>query len=238
MDISETLAPNSDQLDAVDLLGGPRTFTITQVTRGNAEQPVNIHLAEFPRVWRPGKSMRRVLASAWGTDATVYVGRRVTLYCDESVRFGGKAVGGTRIKALSHIDQPKTVPLLVSRGQSAMFTVQPIKEREGHSGVIDAAVTQAKVADAPATDATVTVDPDQPLSKMQVGRILALFGDIGWSDKADMLRATQALVGRNVESANDLTKTEASKLIDELEAVAKSDDPPNALMDVLEALDE
>lgn len=238
MDISETLAPNSDQLDAVDLLGGPRTFTITQVTRGNAEQPVNIHLAEFPRVWRPGKSMRRVLAAAWGTDATVYVGRRVTLYCDESVRFGGKAVGGTRIKALSHIDQPKTVPLLVSRGQSAMFTVQPIKEREGHSGVIDAAVTQAKVADAPATDATVTVDPDQPLSKMQVGRILALFGDIGWKDRDDRLRATRALIGRNIESANDLTKAEASKLIDELEAVAKSDDPPNALMDVLEALDE
>ena len=28
MDITDTLAPNSDQLDAVDLLGGPRTFTI------------------------------------------------------------------------------------------------------------------------------------------------------------------------------------------------------------------
>jgi hypothetical protein len=40
MDISDTLAPNSDQLDAVDLIGGPRTFTITDVTKGNAEQPV------------------------------------------------------------------------------------------------------------------------------------------------------------------------------------------------------
>ena len=242
MDISETLAPNSDQLDAVDLLGGPRTFTITQVTRGNAEQPVNIHLAEFPRVWRPGKSMRRVLASAWGTDATVYVGRRVTLYCDESVKFGGKAVGGTRIKALSHIDQPKTVPLLVSRGQSAMFTVQPIKERDGHSGVIDAAVTKAKLADVPPpveSDKPLILDDSDeptPLSKPQLGKILALFGDIGWSDKADMLRATQALVGRNVESANDLTKTEASKLIDELETVANSDDPSGALTDTLEAL--
>ena len=54
MDISDTLAPNSDQLDAVDLIGGPRTFTITKVSKGNAEQPVNVHLAEFPRVWRPG----------------------------------------------------------------------------------------------------------------------------------------------------------------------------------------
>ena len=69
MDITETLAPTSDQLDAVDLLGGPRTFTIAGVKAGNEEQPVQVTLAEFPRVWRPGKSMRRVLAAAWGTDA-------------------------------------------------------------------------------------------------------------------------------------------------------------------------
>jgi hypothetical protein len=128
VDISDTLAPNSDQLDAVDLLGGPRTFTITQVSKGKDDQPVNIHLAEFPRVWRPGKSMRRVLAACWGTDAAVYVGRRVTLYCDESVMFGKDRVGGTRISHLSHLDKPKSVPLLVSRGKSATFTVDPLPD--------------------------------------------------------------------------------------------------------------
>jgi hypothetical protein len=128
MDISETLAPKSDQLDAVDLLGGPQTFTITKVSKGNAEQPVNIHLAEFPRVWRPGKSMRRVLAACWGTDASVWEGRRVTLYCDESVTFGNDVVGGTRIAAISHIDKVKKIPLLVKRGKSATFTVQPLAE--------------------------------------------------------------------------------------------------------------
>lgn len=127
-DISGTLAPTSDQLDAVDLLGGPQTFTITDVSKGNAEQPVNIHLAEFPRVWRPGKSMRRVLASCWGTDASQWIGRRVTLYCDESVRFGNDVVGGTRISHLSHIDKAKSVPLLVKRGKSATFRVQPLAE--------------------------------------------------------------------------------------------------------------
>ena len=128
MDITETLAPKSDQLDAVDLLGGPRTFTITGVKAGNEEQPVQISLAEFPRVWRPGKSMRRVLAAAWGTDAKAWVGRRVTLYCDMTVRFGGAEVGGVRISHLSHIDKPLSVPLLVTRGKSAMFKVQPLKE--------------------------------------------------------------------------------------------------------------
>ena len=128
MDISDTLAPKSDQLDAVDLLGGPQTFTITEVSKGNPEQPVNVHLAEFPRVWRPGKSMRRVLAACWGTDASKWIGRRVTLYCDESVTFGSDVVGGTRISHLSHIDKAKRVPLLVKRGKSATFTVQPLPD--------------------------------------------------------------------------------------------------------------
>ncbi|OLT46475.1 hypothetical protein BJF85_16655 [Saccharomonospora sp. CUA-673] len=128
MDLSDTIAPTSDQLDAVDLLSGPRTFTIERVTAGNSEQPVNIHFAEFPRPWRPGKSMRRVLVSCWGADATAYVGRRVTLYCDPAVRFGGAEVGGTRISHLSHLDKPKQVPLLVARGKSAMFVVRPLTE--------------------------------------------------------------------------------------------------------------
>jgi hypothetical protein len=128
VDITDTLAPKSDQLDAVDLLGGPQTFTITDVSKGNAEQPVNVHLAEFPRVWRPGKSMRRVLAACWGTDASQWVGRRVTLYCDERVTFGSDVVGGTRISHLSHIDKPKSIPLLIKRGKSATFKVDPLPD--------------------------------------------------------------------------------------------------------------
>lgn len=128
MDLTDSIAPTSDQLDAVDLLGGPRTFTIEKVSPGNAEQPVNIKLAEFPRVWRPGKSMRRVLVACWGADASVYVGRKVRLYCDPDVRFGGQAVGGTRIESLSHIDKPKQIPLLITRGKSAIFVARPLVE--------------------------------------------------------------------------------------------------------------
>jgi hypothetical protein len=128
VDLTESIAPKSDQLDAVDLLSGPRTFTIQKVSQGNAEQPFNFHLAEFPRVWRPGKSMRRVIVSAWGPDATTYTGQRVTLYCDPTVQFGGESVGGTRISHMSGIDKPLRVPLLIKRGKSALFTVQPLRE--------------------------------------------------------------------------------------------------------------
>jgi hypothetical protein len=138
MDISDTLAPKSDQLDAVDLIGKPQTFTIADVSRGNDEQPVNIKLAEFPRVWRPGKSMRRVLAACWGTDAQAWIGRRVTLYCDEKVTFGNDVVGGTRISHLSHIDTARSVPLLVKRGKSATFKVEPLPDLEPSPVVSDA----------------------------------------------------------------------------------------------------
>lgn len=128
LDMTESLAPKSDQLDAVDLVGGPRTFTIENVTRHNAEQPFNFHLAEFPRVWRPGKSMRRVIAAAWGGKTSAYIGQRVTLYCDNSVEFGGAAVGGSRISHMSGIDKPLKVPLLIKKGRSAIFTVNPLPD--------------------------------------------------------------------------------------------------------------
>lgn len=128
MDISDTLAPNGEQLDAIELAGGPRIFTIASVSKGSAEQPVNVHLVDFPRPWRPGKSMRRVLASCWGTDASVWVGRRVELFLDPEVTFGKDKPGGTRISRLSHIDGPKKTPLLVTRGKTAIFTVDPLAE--------------------------------------------------------------------------------------------------------------
>lgn len=128
MDMTASIAPKSDQLDAVDLIGGPQTFTIEKVSQHNAEQPFNFHLKEFPRVWRPGKSMRRVIVAAWGPDATKYAGQRVTLYCDPSVQFGGEQVGGSRISHMTGIDKPLRVPLLIKRGKSATFVVQPLPD--------------------------------------------------------------------------------------------------------------
>lgn len=132
-DMTESIAPNSEQLDAVDLLTGPRIFTIKDVSKGKDDQPFNFHLAEFDRPWRPGKSMRRVLVACWGKDAKQYVGRRVELYCDPDVVFGGLKVGGIRVRALSHLElkpteKRKLVPLLVSRGKSAMFAVDPLPD--------------------------------------------------------------------------------------------------------------
>ena len=143
MDISETIVPNSDQINAEDLLGGPRTVTITGVKAGTKDQPVFIQTAEYPdRTYRPAKSMRRILFALWGQDSSAYIGRQVTLYTDPTVKFGGQEVGGIRIAALSHIDEPKSIALTVSRGKRAPFVVQPIPTETGvHLAALTGATT-------------------------------------------------------------------------------------------------
>lgn len=71
------------------------------------------------------------------------------------------------------------------------------------------------------------------VTRPQVNKILAVFSAIGWDDRADRLRATSAIVGRPLASANDLTKDEAGALIDELEKVAATPDPAVRLKELV-----
>lgn len=129
MDMTRTIEPRSDQMNFDDVAAQSVTVTITGVTRGTPEQPVNVELAEYPgRPYKPGKSMRRVLVACWGKDSSVYAGRRIRLYGDPDVRFGRERVGGIRISHLSHIREPMTVMLTVTRGRRAPFTVQPLPD--------------------------------------------------------------------------------------------------------------
>ena len=129
-DISDTLAPKSEQLDNIDLRGGgPRVFTVTKVdVRPGSEQPVTVHLAEFDRPWKPGKNMRRVLAHCWGRESEGWIGKRVELFADESVKFGNDTPGGTRISRLSHIDGPQKAPIMLSKGRAGYYAVDPLPD--------------------------------------------------------------------------------------------------------------
>lgn len=130
LDLTPSIEPRSDQLNADDLIAGPRTYTIESVTAGSSEQPIDIWLVETDRAYRPSKSMRRVLVSAWGKDGAQYVGRRLTLYRDPEVTFGRDKVGGIKISHLSHIDKRMEIALTVTRGKRAPHVVQPLTERD------------------------------------------------------------------------------------------------------------
>ena len=142
MDISKTTEPRSDQQNFDDYVNGPKTVTISEVKKGSTEQPVELHLVEYPgRPYKPGKSMRRVLVHCWGAEASNYVGRSMTLYGDPDVKFGGSQVGGIRISHLSDIDGPQTIPLTVTRGKRAPFTVQPLEPTPARDWLAELAQT-------------------------------------------------------------------------------------------------
>jgi hypothetical protein len=122
-------APRSDQWNADDFAGGPRTFTIAAVKPGTAEQLHDIELVEGEgRVWRPPVTMLRILKTAWGDEGNDWVGRKVTLHLDPNVRFGKEVVGGIRISHLSHIPGPLKAAVTVTRGKRAPYVVQPLTE--------------------------------------------------------------------------------------------------------------
>ena len=130
LDISNTIEPDSSQINSDDLISGPVTVTVREVSKGTAEQPVNIHLQEYPdRAYRPSKSMRRVIVAAWGPDASQYAGRQLQLFRNPDIRFGREVVGGIEIAAMSHLDKPLEVPLTVSRGKRRKFVVQPLQQQ-------------------------------------------------------------------------------------------------------------
>jgi hypothetical protein len=126
VDMSRFIEAKSDQIGADDLIGGPRTFTVRGVTANEGEQPVNVWLEGEERVFRPCKTIRRVMVAMWGADANQYVGRSMTLYRDAEVQFGGMKVGGLRISHMSHIDGARDVVVMKSKGKKAGMKILPL----------------------------------------------------------------------------------------------------------------
>ena len=128
-DMSQFIAPQSDQLNSDDLIGGPRTIKITRVSASpdSAEQPIAINFeGDDNKPFKPCKSMRRVMVHIWGNDGQSYVGRSMTLYRDPDVKFGGIAVGGIRISHMTDMKSDVTMALTASRASRKPYTVRQL----------------------------------------------------------------------------------------------------------------
>ena len=125
-DFAKTLEAKSDQVNNTDLVGSPLTINITGIkVNTRDDQPVSIAFEGSPKVYRPCKGMRRLIAAFWGDNPQTWVRRSVTLYRDPDVRFGADIMGGIRISAMSHIDREKKMVIPVSRGKVKEYTVKP-----------------------------------------------------------------------------------------------------------------
>lgn len=150
IDISKTTAPKSDQLNYDDIPNGAkRTVKITKVSiMGEADQPIAINYeGDNGKPYKPCKSMRRVLVNIWGSDGNQFIGRRMTLFGDPNVVFGGAKVGGIRISHLSNMKETVTMALTATRASRKPYTVQPLVETEqdlDHEKILSVARIEAK----------------------------------------------------------------------------------------------
>lgn len=128
-DLTNTIIPKSDQLNADSLISGPKTIKITKVSAdtGSSEQPILVHYEGGEGApWKPCKSMRRVLVTVWGANGAEYVGKSATLYRDPTVKWGGLEVGGIRISHMSDMDAPITLALTATKQSRKPYTVKPL----------------------------------------------------------------------------------------------------------------
>ena len=130
-DITVTVTPKSDQLNADDLIE-PRILTVTGLEwSGSEDQPIWInYVGGEGRPYKPCKSMRRVLIKLWGKDATQWAGRQMEVYCDPLVKFGGSEVGGIRISRVSHIERDTVVTLTITRAKRAPYKIGRLDVRQ------------------------------------------------------------------------------------------------------------
>jgi hypothetical protein len=201
MDITQTTAAKSDQQNFDDYMTGiTRTVTITEVKGGSSEQPVEIHIAEYPgRPYKPSKSMRRVLVASWGAETSAYIGRKMILFGDPNVKFGGQTVGGIKISHLSHIDKPIKIALTITRGKREPFVVQPLRESQ------------------------VSSTPNPLADKAQVDRIFALLSQLEITVRDEMLAKINSIIEPHIiTSSAELTAEEATIVINVLSAEVES----------------
>jgi hypothetical protein len=168
-DISNTLAAKSNQLNAVDL-PRPRVFCILGVSVNNtADQPVDVRLDGWPHPWKPCKTVRRILAAAWGTESSEWLGRSVELYCDPDVLWAGERAGGIRVAALSDI--PTGGIEVVSRTSRKNSSAARFRRLETVDPLI--AVAAERSEDVAVTEAAIAVATKKPCPTEHHRRALA-----------------------------------------------------------------
>lgn len=130
-DMRKAIAPKSDQMNYDDFLIGEKTIVITDVKisdNSNEQQPVTVYYqGDDGKPYKPCKSMCRVMVRVWGSDASKYIGKSMTLFGDPSVIWGGQKVGGIRISNMSHIDKEFMVPLSASKTKRLLYRISPLK---------------------------------------------------------------------------------------------------------------
>lgn len=123
-ELMAALAPKTDQLNADDLYGVESIVVTIKGPVTVKDGKLNIPLHEM-KPYRPSKGMGRILMNLYG-DRDNWIGKKLRLYRNPDVKFGGKAVGGIEIKQASNIDGEKNFIVTVARGKKKQHKVSTL----------------------------------------------------------------------------------------------------------------
>lgn len=130
INMNDTIVPNSDQMNADDLVGGSRDILITGVTRYDGNK-FNLHYEnDSGRPYKPCLTMRKIIIAAWGENANKWIGCSLTLFNEPTVKYAGKAVGGIRISHMSNIQGPFEMSLNETRGKKRLYKIGLLTQQE------------------------------------------------------------------------------------------------------------
>jgi len=168
MNLLDTIVPKSDQLNADDLIAGPRTITITKVVVTGGEQAVSVFFeGDNGKPWKPSKSMRRALVMVFGEgdNGKAWTGRKVTIFRNEKLKFEA-AIGGIQFSHASGITAPMTFALTMGRSRSVLYTVKPLESFAAELKTLADATTPdelkaAFLALSPAAQKALTAEKDR-----------------------------------------------------------------------------
>lgn len=160
-DMSSTIVAKSDQINAADLTGNPRTITVRDVKiKPGDDQPVSIMIEGDAKAFRPCKGVRRLLVAMWGPDASKYIGQSMTLFNDPKVTWAGKEEGGIRVSHMTGIDKEVTFSMRVSRAATKPYKIAPLHLQQRQDPEPDPAAVARKWTDTFIANVNKTTVPD------------------------------------------------------------------------------
>lgn len=124
-----------DYISAAELGDKRPTLTISRITicrieddkkKKDVDKPV-MWFKEIDRGWMYCKTTGHACAAMFGEDDEQWIGKRLTLYADPNVSFGGDQVGGIRIAGSPDIEKPIQVRIKFPKKKAFDVHLVPTK---------------------------------------------------------------------------------------------------------------
>ena len=113
-----------------------RTLTMAEIRGLDVEDPdggadrhkLVISWAEDAKPWLPSKTAADCIAAMFGPLLEGWTGKEITLYNDQTVRVGGKVVGGIRVRGAPSLTEPIECIVRLSRRRPQRIELVPTAE--------------------------------------------------------------------------------------------------------------